>query len=75
MEIETDKVTVEIDAPASGILAGIRAQPGDSIPVGQTIAWIVDPGDPVPDQVAPLQSGKGRWTIGGRQTVRRHPAP
>ncbi|MGH2524228.1 MAG: lipoyl domain-containing protein, partial [Anaerolineales bacterium] len=38
MEIETDKATVEIEAPASGILANVTAQPGDVIPVGQRIA-------------------------------------
>ena len=32
MEIETDKVTVEIDAPASGVLVNVTAQPGDVIP-------------------------------------------
>jgi pyruvate dehydrogenase E2 component (dihydrolipoamide acetyltransferase) len=48
MEIETDKVTVEIEAPASGILGGICADEGDLIPVGQTVAWILSPGEPVP---------------------------
>jgi pyruvate dehydrogenase E2 component (dihydrolipoamide acetyltransferase) len=42
MEIETDKVTVEIEAPASGILANVTAREGDVVPVGQTIAMIVD---------------------------------
>ena len=45
MEIETDKATVEIEAPASGILSGITAQPGDVVPVGQRIALILAPGD------------------------------
>lgn len=48
MEIETDKVTVEIEAPASGTLGGIRAKEGDAIPVGQTIAWILGPGEAPP---------------------------
>jgi pyruvate dehydrogenase E2 component (dihydrolipoamide acetyltransferase) len=41
MEVETDKANVEIEAPASGILADVTAQPGDVIPVGQVIARIV----------------------------------
>ena len=45
MEIETDKVTVEIEAPASGILGGMSAREGDTVPVGQTIAWILAPGE------------------------------
>jgi pyruvate dehydrogenase E2 component (dihydrolipoamide acetyltransferase) len=32
MEIETDKATVEIEAPASGILAQVMAKPGDEVP-------------------------------------------
>lgn len=43
MEIETDKVTVEIDAPASGILTNITAAEGDEIPIGHTIGLIVAP--------------------------------
>ena len=42
VEIETDKVTVEIEAPASGVLSSVTAREGDVIPVGQTIALIAD---------------------------------
>jgi pyruvate dehydrogenase E2 component (dihydrolipoamide acetyltransferase) len=52
MEIETDKATVEIEAPESGILGGITAQAGDVIPVGQTIAWILAAGEEPPAQVS-----------------------
>ncbi len=45
MEIETDKATVEIEAPATGILSDVTAQVGDVIPVGQRIAVIVAPGE------------------------------
>jgi pyruvate dehydrogenase E2 component (dihydrolipoamide acetyltransferase) len=41
MEVETDKATVEVEAPASGVLAKVTAQPGDEIPVGQVIAVIL----------------------------------
>jgi len=34
MEIETDKATVEIEAPASGILTNVTASVGDEVPVG-----------------------------------------
>src|SRR5258708_16865150 len=59
MEIETDKVTVEIEASASGILGGIQAAIGDVIPVGQTIAWILAPGEtpPAPNS-APTPTGR-----------------
>src|SRR5437870_2050114 len=41
VEIETDKVTVEIEAPASGVLRDVTAQEGDVVPVGRTIAIVV----------------------------------
>jgi len=41
VEIETDKVTVEIEAPASGVLRDVTAQEGDVVPVGRTIAVVV----------------------------------
>jgi len=53
LEIETDKAVVEVEAPADGILAGIKASAGDDIPVGQTIAWIVAPGEAVPIATEP----------------------
>jgi pyruvate dehydrogenase E2 component (dihydrolipoamide acetyltransferase) len=58
LEIETDKAVVEIESPAEGILAGVKAHPGDVIPVGQTIAWIVMPGEKPPAETQP--SGTGR---------------
>jgi pyruvate/2-oxoglutarate dehydrogenase complex dihydrolipoamide acyltransferase (E2) component len=48
LEIETDKAVMEIEAPADGILAGVSAGAGTDIPVGQTIAWIVAPGEQPP---------------------------
>ena len=43
VEVEADKVTVEIEAPAPGVLARIVAAEGDEIRVGATIA-IIDEG-------------------------------
>jgi pyruvate dehydrogenase E2 component (dihydrolipoamide acetyltransferase) len=48
LEIETDKAVVEVEALADGVLAGVKAQPGDVIPVGRTIAWILGTGESVP---------------------------
>ena len=45
VEIETDKVTVEIEAPASGVLQDVTARAGDVVPVGKTIALILAPGE------------------------------
>src|SRR5881396_1350597 len=48
MEIETDKVTVEIESPASGILAGVRARPGQEVPVGDVVAVVLALNEPPP---------------------------
>jgi pyruvate dehydrogenase E2 component (dihydrolipoamide acetyltransferase) len=58
LEIETDKAVMEIESPGDGILAAISAQPGAEVPVGQTIAWIVGPGEAPPTESAPRQSGR-----------------
>src|SRR3990167_2053682 len=47
MEVETDKATVEVEAPASGTLANVAANPGDEVPVGRRIAVILAPGESV----------------------------
>jgi pyruvate dehydrogenase E2 component (dihydrolipoamide acetyltransferase) len=48
LEIETDKATMEVEAEADGVLAGVTAKVGDDVPVGQVIAWILSPGENVP---------------------------
>ena len=48
LEIETDKVSFELEAQADGILAGVRSHEGDVVPVGQIIAWLVAPGEQPP---------------------------
>jgi pyruvate dehydrogenase E2 component (dihydrolipoamide acetyltransferase) len=46
--ILTDKAAMEIESPASGILAGLKAQPDDVIPVSEIIAFILEPGEELP---------------------------
>jgi pyruvate dehydrogenase E2 component (dihydrolipoamide acetyltransferase) len=58
LEIETDKVTVEVEAPADGVLAALKAREGTDVPVGQTIAWIVAPGEKPPVESAPVMTGR-----------------
>jgi len=62
MEVETDKVAAEIEAPASGILKGVRAGAvdGADVPVGETIAFIAQPDEVVP--VLPLLGSAGSAT-------------
>ncbi|MBO9435090.1 dihydrolipoamide acetyltransferase [Ruegeria sp. R13_0] len=41
-EVETDKSTMEVEAPADGFLTDLKAEAGAEIPVGQIIALISD---------------------------------
>jgi pyruvate dehydrogenase E2 component (dihydrolipoamide acetyltransferase) len=53
LEVETDKAVMEIESPADGVLAGVKVREGAVVPVGQTIAWIVRPGEEVPPEAVP----------------------
>jgi pyruvate dehydrogenase E2 component (dihydrolipoamide acetyltransferase) len=48
LEVETDKVTVEIEAPADGTLAGVRVPEGTEVPVGEVIALVLAEGEAAP---------------------------
>ncbi|MBK7916879.1 MAG: 2-oxo acid dehydrogenase subunit E2 [Chloroflexi bacterium] len=45
LEVETDKVTMEVEAPESGVLRGVAVKEGDVAPVTAVIAHIVLPGE------------------------------
>ena len=40
VELETDKVTIEVPAPTAGVLEAIAAQPGDTVDVGALLGAI-----------------------------------
>jgi pyruvate dehydrogenase E2 component (dihydrolipoamide acetyltransferase) len=52
---ETDKSSIEVESPADGILAGVRAKQGDVIPVTEVIAYILAPGEALPIKKIPEQ--------------------
>jgi len=68
LEIETDKAVVEIEAPGDGILAGITADVGAVIPVGETIAWLVAPGEKPPAK-AVSSAPTARASSGGERAT------
>jgi len=78
LEIETDKAVVEVEAPADGILAGIKASEGAEIPVGQTIAWIVAPGEQPPSDGAAATPAPAARAVSHARSDQAHvaaPAP
>ena len=56
-DIETDKAAMEVEAPETGYLRRIAAQPGDKVAVGTTIAWLYAEGESV--DVAQPATGSG----------------
>jgi alpha-beta hydrolase superfamily lysophospholipase len=59
LEVETEKITNLVEAPASGVLARILFPAGSTVPVTQAIALIAEPGEALPDlpAIAPVAAG------------------
>ena len=51
-ELDTEKVTQEVESPAAGTLLRILVAEGAEVPVGQPICVIGEPGEEVPDAPA-----------------------
>src|SRR4051794_8255875 len=65
VELETDKVTIEVPAPAAGTLSEISAKDGDTVAVGALLGQIKDgagaktePTKPAPAKAAPAEAPK-----------------
>ncbi len=71
LELETDKAAVELEAPESGILKGIRAgvEAGASVPVGETIAFIVKTPEEIVPTLPPLGSAVKEMIPSGADVV------
>jgi len=61
LEVETDKITMEVESPADGVLAQVLAEPGARVPIGQPVAYLAAVGEPpaasVPSSSAPRPGG------------------
>jgi pyruvate dehydrogenase E2 component (dihydrolipoamide acetyltransferase) len=68
-EIETDKVVLELEATADGVLAGVQAAAGDVVQVGKTIAWIVAPGEKPPAEAEGATPAARTMTGQAKQAV------
>ncbi len=60
-DLETSKAAMEIEAPASGTLRGLKGAIGEDIPVGEVLGWIYAPGEvfagaPAAAAAAPVSS-------------------
>lgn len=52
-EVETEKVTFEVEAESDGVLSKVMAKAGDEVPVGATVAFILQPGEKAPEVSEP----------------------
>ncbi|MCS6847754.1 MAG: dihydrolipoamide acetyltransferase family protein [Anaerolineae bacterium] len=48
LEVETDKITMEVESPADGVLSAILVEAGATVPIGQPIAYIAAHGEVAP---------------------------
>ena len=55
VELETDKVTLEVNAPAAGTLANIIAAEGTTVEVGALLGAVSESGAPATTSAAPAQ--------------------
>src|SRR5262249_58820033 len=69
VELETDKVTIEVPAPAAGVLRDIAAKDGETVAVGALLGQIRE-GAGAPEQTAPPPPGRP-----DRATATPAPAP
>jgi pyruvate dehydrogenase E2 component (dihydrolipoamide acetyltransferase) len=49
--VTTDKVIMEVEAPESGVVAGLQYEAGDVVPVTKIIAYVLKPGESLPDNL------------------------
>src|SRR6266550_757948 len=73
VELETDKVTLEVPAPAAGTLGEIRAGEGTNVPVGAVLGIIADGAAGSAPPPSPLPAGGERERIGA--VVKSVPSP
>ena len=58
VELETDKVTIEVPAPAAGVLGDIAAKDGDTVAVGALLGQITEGTGAPPPKATPAPTGR-----------------
>jgi pyruvate dehydrogenase E2 component (dihydrolipoamide acetyltransferase) len=53
VRIEGEKTTFEVNSPGAGVIRRILADPGADVPVGQSIALVGEPNEPLPTETVP----------------------
>jgi 2-oxoglutarate dehydrogenase E2 component (dihydrolipoamide succinyltransferase) len=58
VELETDKVTIEVPAPAAGTLSAVAAKDGDTVAVGALLGEIKEGAGAAPGKTTPAPAGR-----------------
>lgn len=74
LEIDTDKTSFEIEAPADGAIQALRGEEGDTLPVGATLAYVTAPGEEIPKENAPTRETEPQSTEDAAGAKRREPS-
>ena len=68
-EIETDKATMEVDAPVAGTIQGIQGAVGESVLVGSNLGWILAAGETLAAQMPELAEAAAQMSATRSPTV------
>src|SRR5215210_365237 len=74
LEIDTDKTSFEIEAPATGAIRALRGNEGETLPVGATLAYVTAPGEDIPEEKAPAEDSAPEPTAEAPAATRREVA-
>jgi pyruvate dehydrogenase E2 component (dihydrolipoamide acetyltransferase) len=66
--VETDKLTITIDSPASGTLIKIVAPEGEVVPVAELIAVVGEPGEDISEVLRENHWGESQRSLTGAET-------
>lgn len=70
-EVETDKATLEVEAAVSGTLLAVLHGPGETVAVGEVLAFVGSPGEAV-EPSAPQPAAKRQAVPSARKLAREH---
>jgi pyruvate dehydrogenase E2 component (dihydrolipoamide acetyltransferase) len=71
-ELETDKVTMEVEAPANGTLSRILSPAGSTLPIGQVVALIAAEAGPADSPAAEPEGRRVRVSPLARRLAQEH---
>jgi pyruvate dehydrogenase E2 component (dihydrolipoamide acetyltransferase) len=74
-EIETDKAILEVESFFEGTLLKTVVQEGTTVPINTTVGFVGDPGEAVPEAIAPTPEARKPEPPGVSKEAPRPPAP